>query len=168
MASKDLTAPVTSIGEDPPPIGLRLFSPWSLTTQPFTADLTKQSTMPFEQDQNPALRWPFSNVTYETMRNDSQLGRADSMDRPSQSCVTCGTMDPNGAKMRQMRTFAAGLGLPLLGEEDKPTTPPPYTPQDDDPFSFTQYLSEALLFLAFGHSYFELSGLIAPDDGPGI
>jgi hypothetical protein len=86
------------------------------------------------------------------MRNDSQI---DGLFKGSTFPIRryLWYVEPNGANPRPTKQYAAELGLPILGQEDKPTPAPP------GDFDWGDYLEQALEFLVYGFSYFEITGM---------
>jgi hypothetical protein len=108
-------------------------------------DLTHEDT--------PELRWPFSIDVFDRMRRqDAQVG---SVMRAVKTPITRTQwrVDGRGCDPAVTEFVASNLGLPLVGGD----------PEDDfktklrgrDRFSWDEHLRLALLFLDFGHMYFE-------------
>ncbi|MFC6017790.1 DUF935 family protein [Plantactinospora solaniradicis] len=102
-----------------------------------------------DQETTPELRWPQSVQVYEQMRRqDAQVAsvlRAVSL--PVRR--TPWRIDPAGARPEVVQLVAQDLGLPVVGETPQPPA------RLRDRFSWSDHLSEALLMLPFGHSFFE-------------
>ncbi len=102
-----------------------------------------------DDEQVPELVWPLSVEVYDQMRRaDPQVGAVlRAVTLPVMR--TSWRIAPNGAKKRVVRLVADDLGLPVLGEEDRPVL------RTRDRFSWATHLQHALLALPFGHAFFE-------------
>lgn len=102
-------------------------------------------------EQNPLLTWPNSVFTYGRMvREDSRVASVfRAVGLPIRR--TKWRIDPNGARPEVVKHVAASLGLPIEGEDD--TAP---TPRTRGSFSWAKHLQQALRYLQFGHSVFEI------------
>jgi hypothetical protein len=99
----------------------------------------------------PELRWPSSIVTYDRVRNDSQV-EALYLGTTLPIRAMTWTIDPNGAPAALTKRLASDVGLPVRGQEDA------HVPRSSYRFNFDEWLGNALLALVFGHFYFEVVG----------
>lgn len=104
------------------------------------------------EEQVPELRWPTSVEVYDKMRRgDAQVGsvlRAVTLPVVS----TAWSIDPNGARDEVAEQIAEDLGVPLVGTDPKEVH---QGRRRRDRFSWHKHLTLAMLYLAFGHMYFE-------------
>jgi hypothetical protein len=103
----------------------------------------------WELESTPELFWPLSVQVYDRMRRqDAQVGSVlRAVTLPVRS--TQWRIDPDGCREEVVRLVSEDLGLPVKGEELRPT------PRTRDRFSWDEHLRLALLMLTFGHAYFE-------------
>lgn len=103
-----------------------------------------------DHEETPELRWPLSVVAFDRMRRqDAQVAsvlRAVSL--PVRR--TAWRIDPAGARPDVVQLVADDLGLPVKGGDDQAPRP-----RTRDRFSWDEHLRQALLFLPFGHMFFE-------------
>jgi hypothetical protein len=103
----------------------------------------------FEQNQD--CTWPNSVWTYGRMiREDARLA---SVFRAVGLPIRCTPwrIRPNGARPEVVKHVAASLGLPVEGaDEGEPS------PRTRGAFSWSRHLQQALRYLQFGHSVFEI------------
>ena len=110
---------------------------------------TRKSFWGFGDEETPELIWPLSVEVYDRMRRqDAQvISVLRAVTLPIRR--TTWRVDPNGARPEVVQLVADDLGLPIRGQEPKPTA------RTRDRFSWPEHLRLALLMLPFGHSYFE-------------
>jgi len=98
---------------------------------------------------NPELVWPLSIEVYDKMRReDSQVESVlSACTLPIRSAKW--SIDPAGARPEVVDLISGDLGIPIKGEELKPTL------RTRGRFSWAEHLRLALLELPHGHSYFE-------------
>jgi hypothetical protein len=104
-------------------------------------------------EQTPELRWPFSIDVFDRMRR--QDAQVSSVLRAVTSPIlrTQWRIDGTGCDPEVTQFVADNLGLPIAGAPD--TDEPAVRLRGRDRFSWDQHLRLALLFLSFGHMYFE-------------
>ena len=111
-----------------------------------------------ETEPTPELRWPESVKVYDRMRRqDAQVGSVlRAVTLPIRR--TQWRVDGAGCRPEVTRHVADDLGLPIVGDDsDQPR------PRVRGRFSWGEHLRLALLFLPFGHMFFEQVYRIDPD-----
>lgn len=100
-------------------------------------------------DEPTELQWPKNITVYDRMRRqDAQvISVLRAVTLPIRR--TNWRIDPNGASDEVARMVADDLGLPLVGETDRPVI------RSRDRFSWSDHLRLSLLMLPFGHAIFE-------------
>ncbi|MEO3929248.1 DUF935 family protein [Micromonosporaceae bacterium B7E4] len=103
----------------------------------------------YDDETTPELQWPRSVHVYDQMRRqDAQVASVlRAVTLPVRR--TPWRIDPAGARDEVVQLVADDLGLPVVGQQPRPTA------RTRDRFSWPEHLREALLMLPFGHSYFE-------------
>lgn len=117
----------------------------------------------------PELMWPNSVLTYQKMRNDAQVdGLANGAILPITRWEW--GLDQNNSDPAVFREAMRDFGLPAASRDANgwtidDTSP---IPRPAGRFIFHEHLSEALLFILYGHEYFNISGDLVspPDDWP--
>lgn len=110
-------------------------------------DLTGETT--------PELAWPLSVAIFDKMR------RSDSQVKSVLGAIKAPIMrtqwriDGTGCDRAVTESVARSFGLPIKDDPSDLSVPARIPVDDDDLFSWPQHLSEALLMLPFGHSFFE-------------
>lgn len=134
MAAGSGTAPTSELGAT----NASSLLPWGL----FFGD---------ESERVPELTWPRSIRTYEAMRNDAQI----------KALLQAATLpirrykwmiDPNGAPANVVQRVAEDFGLPVKGEDAKPTG------RRRNRFSHDYHLYHSLLAFTYGFMFFEQVG----------
>lgn len=111
----------------------------------------------FSETHVPELVWPNSVRAYDVMRTDSQIaGLLAGATLPIRRYHWM--LEPNGAQDKIVQGIADDMGLDIKGEEPKPRG------RTRNRFNHDDHLRQALLALAFGHTYFEQVGEVG-DDG---
>ncbi len=102
-----------------------------------------------DAEKTPELVWPLSIEVFDQMRRSDPQVQAvlRALTLPVER--TSWRIAPNGARPEVVRLVADDLGLPVLGQEDRPVI------RTRDRFSWGEHLRHALLMLPFGHSFFE-------------
>lgn len=119
-------------------------------------DLTEEIT--------PELMWPDSLLVFNRMRKtDAQVA---SVLRAVTSPIirTQWRVDGAGCDDKVVRAVADNLGLPIVGDDEKPNEAKARL-RGRGRFSWDEHLRLALLMLPFGHSYFEQVYYPPGDDG---
>lgn len=100
-------------------------------------------------EETPELIWPRSVQVYDSMRRtDAQvISVLRAVTLPIRR--TGWRIDPNGADPAVVQLVAEDLGLPIVGQEGVALR------RTKGRFSWKHHLSQALLMLVFGHSFFE-------------
>lgn len=111
-----------------------------------------------DDEKVPELQWPDNIGIYDQMRRtDAQvISVLRAMQLPIRR--TPARLDPTGVPDEVVAFVAANLGLPVKGQEPK------QLPRMRDRFSWSEHLRHALTCLPFGHSFFEQTYRIAPDE----
>ena len=101
------------------------------------------------EEETPELLWPLNIEVYDRMRRqDAQvISVLRAVTLPIRR--TAWRLDPAGCRPEVAGFVADELGLPLVGQPDRPVI------RTRDRFSWPEHLRLALLMLAFGHSVFE-------------
>lgn len=113
---------------------------------------------PLDDEKVPELRWPENLEAYDQMRRtDAQvMSVLRAVTLPIRR--TTWRLDPAAARPEVVAFVAANLGLPIVGQAPTPR------PRTGDRFSWAEHLQLALTCLPFGHSVFEQTYRIEPDD----
>lgn len=102
-------------------------------------------------EQNPDCTWPNSVRTYGRMiREDARVA---SVFRAVGLPIRCAQwrIRPNGARPEIVEHVAKSMGLPIDGADEKKPTP-----RTRGNFSWARHLQQALRYLQYGHSVFEI------------
>ncbi len=110
------------------------------------------------QEHVPDLLFPLSIDTYRRMRKDPQVA---SILRAVKSPLlrVQWRIDPAGARSEVVDLVAKDLGLPVVGQPDRPPT------RRQGRFSWREHVRLALTSQDFGAAYFEQEALFDPADG---
>ena len=102
-----------------------------------------------DEEETPELRWPLNVEVYDRMRRqDAQvISVLRAVTLPIRR--TAWRLDPAGCRPEVVELVADDLGLPIVGQPDRPVL------RTRDRFSWPEHLRMALLMLPFGHSVFE-------------
>lgn len=105
-----------------------------------------------DTEETPELRWPRSVKVYDRMRRqDGQVGSVlRALMTPIEELRW--SVDPAGASDEVAATLAEELGLPILGEDEDAQA---NRLRQGGRFQWSEHLTNALLMLPFGHSFFE-------------
>lgn len=111
-----------------------------------------------DDEKVPELQWPESLEQYDRMRRtDAQvMSVLRAVTLPIRR--TTWRIDPGAARPEVVRFVAANLGLPVVGQDPTPRL------RTGDRFSWAEHLQLALTCLPFGHSFFEQTYRIEPDE----
>ncbi|KAB1867328.1 phage portal protein family protein [Microbacterium algeriense] len=100
-------------------------------------------------EDNPDLQWPKSINVFDRMRREDPQVKSVLRAVTLPIMRTEWAIDGTGCRPEVVAHIAADLGLPIKGQ-------PPMAPlRTKGRFSFKEFLRLALLFLVYGHSYFE-------------
>lgn len=132
----------TAVPPSPVPVRERGYQVDSVGTRWWAQDVTQETT--------PELRWPHSIAVYNAMwRQDAQVS---SVLRAVSSPIlrTRWAIDGTGCDPRVVQHVATDLGLPIVGSDGSVASV-----RTKGRFSWQRHLREALLFLRYGHAFFE-------------
>ncbi len=124
----------------------------------FAIDATANFWNVPDEEKLPELRWPASIDVYDDMRR--QDAQVISVLRAVMLPIlrTTWRIEKAGATDEVTAFVAQNLGLPVVGEDMPPAK------RQRDRFSWPDHLRHALLSLVFGHSFFEQTYRIGPDE----
>ena len=101
----------------------------------------------------PELRWPLNVRLHDQMRTDSQLAGLVTAVMWG-ICQLRFVVDPNGAPATMVQQISQDLNVPVLGEEPKPLG------RMKGKFAHNKFVTQAMLAVIYGHTYFEQVGEI--------